>query len=106
MDREQIHTIIAEIVAYDASTQFVRSNGTVDLLVPGGPTDEQLFLFRRWREYIYSYLTTAPDIHGRCWREHEIRWTCTSRGTWVCLCYYECMRDINRRTIRQERIAQ
>lgn len=113
MDREHIRAVVAEIKAYHFPTQFVRSNGQVALLVPGGATEQQQFLLKRYQKELMWYLTTPPDVQGECWRKHPIQWICTSSGIWVCLCYYQPAEKVNQRTLHlglkdywTERIAQ
>jgi hypothetical protein len=114
MDREQIRAVVAEIKTYSDATQFVRSNGSVQILVPGGATKEQCFLLRRWHKELWWYLTTPPDATGECWRGHAIQWVCTSTGIWLCSCYYNVPAKVNQKTLNlayrdywtQERIAQ
>lgn len=106
MDREEVRLIIREICGYHPATQFVRDDGTVQLLVPGGATPEQILLIATYRREILEYLTTPPPVSGECWRGHTIQWVCTSGGTWLCACYYSAMDEINRRSLKADNNAK
>lgn len=97
MDRTQGKEAVNEIRRWHPAIQFNVAGRLLYVRTPYGmDLDAQQELFvRMYREDIVCYLTTPPAVRGECWRGHEykefrhdIQWTCTLGGLWLCGCYY------------------